>query len=376
MLHLRRIVSSESWVPEIDGLRFVAILAVMLFHCSGESLHRGPRPLHVGGPLLQAIAAGDRGVWLFFVLSGFVLARPFYHQHVLGGRRVGLARYYLRRITRLEPPFLLCLAIYFVAWTRTSAMPLGLLVRHTAASAFYLHNLLLHGPPIPAFVTWSLEIEVQFYLVAPLLGQLFRIRPQGLRRSLLVALMLAGCLWSGFAPHARNFVFAGFFASGYLLAEIFDDPALPFRRNAQPEFRWDVLGLLCWLPIFLLPYSTALRGLLPLLIVPAYLLVFRGRVSRWLFSHPLLTSVGGMCYSLYLLHPLVMAVAFRAVRHVSLGRDAATWSAQVLLLLAAILPAGLCYFVLIERPCMRKDWPRDLVAWMLARSNRPARQAA
>src|ERR1700751_4299508 len=94
MLNLRRIVSSESWVPEIDGLRFVAILVVLLFHCQAEVLSRGVQGLSLDWPRYRYLWNNfDRGVLLFFVISGFVLARPFYQQYRLGKRRGVLSQY-------------------------------------------------------------------------------------------------------------------------------------------------------------------------------------------------------------------------------------------------------------------------------------------
>ena len=365
MLNLRRIVSSESWVPEIDGLRFVAILAVLLFHCQGEVVSRGVQHLSLDWPRYAYLWNNfDRGVLLFFVISGFVLARPFYQQYRLGKRRVVLSQYFLRRLTRLEPPYLICLAIYFTAGLVVHTEPVWLL-RHTLVSALYLHNLIYPKMfPVPNFVTWSLEVEVQFYILAPLLGQVFRIERRWLRRAVLLGLTLAGCIWSSLHTHppVTILTFAGFFPAGFLLADLFDDPDRTFAATAPTSFAWDALGLLFWMTIFLLPPSLFIRGYLPFLIVPAYLTAFRGTVSRWLFRTPLLTTIGGMCYSLYLLHPLVMSVAFRKVKFLRIGGDATIFVLQTVLLLISILAVGLVYFVLIERPCMNKRWPQELAA--------------
>jgi len=364
MLRLRRIISSESWVPEIDGLRFVAIMAVLLFHCQGEVLSRGAHPLVVHWPHYLYVSTNlDRGVALFFVISGFVLARPFYQQHRLGKRKVLLGQYFLRRLTRLEPPYLLSLAIYFVAFATLPGIDRGMLLRHTTASAFYVHNVVYAGGfVIPNFVTWSLEVEVQFYLLAPLLGNVFRIEQRGLRRATLLALVVAGCVWSGFhtQPPITILTYAGFFPAGFLLADLFDDPDGMFVPTRVTSVVWDVVGLALWATVFLLPESNVIRSYLPLMIVPLYLTVFRGTVQRWLFRQPLLTTLGGMCYSLYLLHPLVMSVAFRKVQNVRVSSVAASFWLQVGLLIAAGLVAGTVFFVLVERPCMRKRWPQEL----------------
>ena len=111
-MQLRRITSSGSWVPQIDGLRFVAIVSVLLFHIAGQMAERSGHAVAIQpryGLLTLLIGNGDRGVLLFFVISGTILARPFLRQHRLGGKRVAIGAYYLRRVTRLEPPYILCL---------------------------------------------------------------------------------------------------------------------------------------------------------------------------------------------------------------------------------------------------------------------------
>lgn len=355
MLQFRRIISSESWVPEIDGLRFIAILSVLLFHIAGEVTERGPHPVSAPAYLGPLIGNGDRGVALFFVISGFVLARPFFQQHRRSGRPVRLPYYFLRRLTRLEPPFLLSLALYFIAFATLHA-PLRALTIHTLVSAAYLHNVVFPDlSPFPNYVTWSLEVEVQFYILAPLLGQLYRMPNTLLRQSLWAALTLAGCLWS--ALHSARpitlLTYAGFFPAGFLLADIFECSPTTQQRGHE-RYLWDIVGLAGWATLFLLPQSLFLRGFLPVLIVPLYLTAFHGRLSRALFRLPLLTAIGGMCYSLYLLHPLVISSTFRLIKRLSFTSNLTTFLLQGALLLVATLAIGSLYFVLVERPFMKK----------------------
>lgn len=73
-MQLRRITTHGNWIPEIDGLRFVAIAATILSHILGESLYRGTLPPHTQADVLAIIDRGGRGVQLFFAISGFILA--------------------------------------------------------------------------------------------------------------------------------------------------------------------------------------------------------------------------------------------------------------------------------------------------------------
>lgn len=113
-------MSGGTWVPQIDGLRFVAIVSVVLFHVMGQLLARTGHFIAIQpryALLAELVGNGDRGVLLFFVISGYILARPFLRQYRLGGKRVSVGAYYLRRVTRLEPPYVLSLLLYaFAIW--------------------------------------------------------------------------------------------------------------------------------------------------------------------------------------------------------------------------------------------------------------------
>src|SRR5208337_4694349 len=77
---VRRVTRDGRWIPEIDGLRFVAIMSVLLYHMFGELENRSGRIIPVEprySGLFWPISNGNCGVSLFFIISGFVLALPF-----------------------------------------------------------------------------------------------------------------------------------------------------------------------------------------------------------------------------------------------------------------------------------------------------------
>src|SRR5580658_2370258 len=95
----RRITSSVKYVPEIDGIRFVAILAVFIFHLAGDILRHSPpgyRDQLASNWVFWTTQRLNIGVQMFFVLSGFVLALPFATHYLRSGPPVSLKRYYLR----------------------------------------------------------------------------------------------------------------------------------------------------------------------------------------------------------------------------------------------------------------------------------------
>ena len=82
---LRRITTSGGYIPEIDGLRFVAILVVVLYHVPIQIAIRSQEEV-ASNPFWQLIGKGSRGVELFFLISGFILGLPF-AAHLLKGKK-------------------------------------------------------------------------------------------------------------------------------------------------------------------------------------------------------------------------------------------------------------------------------------------------
>jgi peptidoglycan/LPS O-acetylase OafA/YrhL len=188
-----RATSSGAFIAEIDGLRFIAIVAVVAFHLGGRYFERPARPFwEPGGDIAGwVVYTGFFGVQLFFVISGFVLALPFAQAQLAGGRPVELKKYFWRRITRLQPPYMISLVLFLIVALINNygkvAADIGKYLEHLVAHAFYLHGA-FYGPlDTPGYfalnhVTWSLEVEVQFYIIAPLLAMVYRVHDNAKRR--------------------------------------------------------------------------------------------------------------------------------------------------------------------------------------------------
>jgi peptidoglycan/LPS O-acetylase OafA/YrhL len=380
----RRVTSDGTYIPEIDGLRFIAILSVVFLHCYSEFLSRMPTgttppksglgntPFPPGMDnehgLLRLLWHGGYGVGVFFAISGFILAWPFAKQHLQGGRRVDLGFYFLRRLTRLEPPYIGLLLIRSILLFAAGAHSIHFILVHLIASVFYVHNIAFGIASRIEAASWSLEIEIQFYCLAPFLTQIYRIPQAWLRRGLLIS-MIAGAapLQRAFLPgwygpdNAGAFILSilsciQFFLVGLLVADLYVDG----WERIQQTWLWDLVCVPLWILMFWLqPHSFRfLAGLiLPIVFVGA----FKGRVVPTILRNPVITTVGGMCYSIYLTHrTTVFAMqAILARFHLHFF----TWLAASLLVVApASIAVGAIYFRLIERPCMDPRWPRKLIA--------------
>jgi peptidoglycan/LPS O-acetylase OafA/YrhL len=356
LFNLRRITSSGNWIPEIDGLRFIAIASVLVAHILTDTYHRTDKlfPQESLRLLVNKFGnCGSRGVSLFFAISGFILAQPFLRQHLHKGRAVSIRGYFKRRLTRLEPPYILSLLAYTLALALAHA-PVS--VRGLLAQAVYVHNWT--DLPTVNFVTWSLEVEVQFYILAPLLGLLYVIRSRGMRRGIMVGLTLGSMYLvpqsrlSGNLPGQLQF-----FMVGFLLADI-----RAMRAESSTSYGWDIAGFISLVEMFILP-AGRVAYVLPVLILLLCLSAFNGPIIRQALRIEWIAVTGGMCYSFYLMHMLVISTALRFTGGL------ADPSSFLLTLLIQFVILGACvyvvctaYYVFIERPCMDPKWPRKLRA--------------
>ncbi len=323
----RRAVTRTGYRPEIDGLRGLAVLAVILFHA--------------GVPWL---GGGYLGVDIFFVISGYLITGLILRGQAEGG--FSLRRFYLRRIRRILPALLLTMALatpFALAFMLPDQLQnFGQSLVATAAMA---NNVLLlatggyWAAPAefkPLMHTWSLGVEEQFYLLLPPLMALL-LRRAG-PRALVWALALAGLAslalahyWSQAAPRI-DFVLlpsrVGELAAGGLVAAFEHERGRPAGR-ASESLAWVGLALmLASLALFgAADAPPSLRTAIPVLGCALFLAAARaGRgVGRWL-ALPL-AGIGLISYSAYLFHQPV----FGFVRLMS-------WREPGPLLLIALVP--------------------------------------
>jgi len=366
---LSRETSSGHFIPEMDGLRFVAIAMVVLFHLNGylaakATLHQYASVI-TSDWLFQIGGVGLRGVELFFVISGFILGLPFAAHHIKGAPPVNLRKYYLRRLTRLEPPYFVTLFVLFAfaLWVQ-KASP-AILYPHLVASLGYMHNLIYGVPSAVVGVAWSLEIEIQFYLLVPLLALLFAVKNQWLRRLSVLGLILGMLfLQAVFLQHSPRLslsilAYLQFFLIGLLLADVF---LTDWKDSPVHSLYWDLVAFAGWPLLFIVLRSHRLTiWLFPYLIFILYCAAFRGLLMNRLFSSPWATTIGGMCYSIYLIHYELISGIGRYTRRISEGFP--YWMHLLIQFVLIGLPVvGICglYFLILEKPCMRRDWPQRL----------------
>lgn len=185
----KRLSGDKRYMPGLDGLRALSVLAVIAYHLN-----------------FKWASGGLLGVGIFFVLSGYLITDQIVTQWKQN-RRIDLKEFWIRRARRLLPAMFAMLAFVALWLALFDSSRLKALQGDFISVSLYFHNwwLIFHdvsyfesfGPPSPIGHLWSLAIEEQFYVIWPVvLILLFRIVPQ---RGKIVLLLLAGAAVSALA---------------------------------------------------------------------------------------------------------------------------------------------------------------------------------
>jgi peptidoglycan/LPS O-acetylase OafA/YrhL len=369
---LSRVTSSGTFITEVDGLRFVAVVGVMVMHelsfyvatvqpFGADNLTHDYVSLLKRDALIRFVRQGEFGVSLFFLISGFVLALPFAKASLESAPRPSLKAYYLRRLTRLEPTYVISLIVCSV-YVLPTKITWDDFVPHFLAALFYSNSIVYGQFSAINGVIWSLEVEIHFYLIAPAVATIFAVRRRLPRRAALLALVVLFALFAQFVVWpTRDFTirhsllnYLQYFLAGYLLADLY----LERGADAPTSLRNDSLTLVAGAAIFAILWDyPRCVFLLPLFAMQFCWGVFTGTVSRAVMRWTPVYLVGGMCYTIYLYHSLLINIlAPQVIRLSSPGRP----FKLDFLLFAAVLTApvlAICavLFVVAERPFMR-NW--------------------
>jgi len=372
---LSRVTSGGRVIAEVDGLRFLAIFPVVIQHLS-ERLERNVSFTFQPGSEFEfthyLTNRGFIGVYIFFVISGFILGMPFAAYFLRGGKKVSIKTYFIRRLTRLEPPYIIVLSLITVSLVVMGYYSWSEIWPHFIASVFYLHSIIFHSwsyinPPV-----WTLEIEVQFYILAPFLAMLlFSIKPKILRRICLISFIFLIVLLQQYfrIPHQYTILtilaHIHFFLIGFLLVDIYlTDWDQGIKR--KPHFNYlAILSFAAAIMLWSWDHFLINRILFSFALFVLVYSVFRSTWINRFVTLPWITAIGGMCYTIYLIHlPLIeLFIRFSKTIHVT-DFFTINFLIQLCLLTPILLTASIIFYLLIEKPCMHKDWPQQLKVYL------------
>jgi peptidoglycan/LPS O-acetylase OafA/YrhL len=335
--------------PDVDGLRAVAIVPVVLYHAD-----------------IVPFTGGYVGVDVFFVISGYLITT-----FILGkidAKNFSLRNFYLRRIRRIFPALFLmmavCAAIGWQLLTPRDLKRLGESIFTTTLFSsnvqFWLQSGYFRGAveQRPLLHTWSLGVEEQFYLVFPifllLLCRYFRRWLIGIVASLCVLSFVLNALT---VKEYSNFAF---FLTPPRIWELFIGALLAMGalrppRNAPGREAVAFVGVaLIGYAVFRFSKETTFPGFAALLpTFGAAAIIWAGTggnstVTRAL-SHPLAVLTGKISYSFYLWHfPLLAFGSYVVVNGLSVS------TRLVLILLSAVL--AIASWLWVEQPVRQGNW--------------------
>lgn len=372
---LSRKTSSNSFIPEIDGLRFFAIITVVLFHLNtalskeiGIGLS-GAFEAMGGEKNLFSMAwwwvRFDLGVKVFFAISGFVLAMPFLRYYLgKSDKKVDIKAYFTRRLIRLEPPFIISLLIFYLVHVFILNEEWLSYLKHLVAGLIYGH-ILIYGEANPINpVSWSLETEAQFYLIVPLLFTLiYRWNSTWMRVivfSSLVGLSIFAkheLIWNA---HWNRSILSYFvnFSVGIVVAWVYVQHTNWIKKKGLIA---DMLGLMAAMGMFYFYKPQHYYENILFFNVCIFIFMvtaFKGVLFNWVFTRTWIYVIGGMCYSIYLLH---YAFFHFSVKYSIdwFWQEELTYSnnltLQVILNVTMVFIVSAVFFLSVEKPFMSRN---------------------
>lgn len=342
--------------PDLDGLRAIAIVPVVLFHA-----------------FPQVFQGGFIGVDIFFVISGYLITKIIADE--LSEGRFSLARFYARRINRIFPALTLSLiTVGILGWTFLFPHEFIQLGRHILACTGFFENFLLlkevsyferAAETKPLLHIWSLAVEEQYYLLWPLLlilAKRIQLNPIWLATSIgLLSFLLNVIITSSGAEKAFFWPWtrAWELMSGALIGLA---PERLISKHYRSRHTLSVCGLLFLIAGFLLINdSRAFPGFWALLpTIGASLLIAsssEGWVNAQLLGRSLMIFIGKISYPLYLWHwPLFSYL------YIIEGKDTSIELRMTMVAAALILAIATTFWV--ERP-VRSRTGHYWITWSL-----------
>lgn len=375
--------AGERRSARVESLRALAALAVFVGHAFELSFGNQPGLFSLDSSTKdQLLIGGGLGVFLFFTLSGYLLFLPFLRAQLGTRKRVELKDYARNRVLRILPLYVVVITVLSVVrpfegqgsdWWRFM---------------LFVQNYSGESITLPNSAVWSLQVEMHYYLVLPLIAfALALVARHSLALTAGVLVLAGGASYKlrahGIETHDSLGVLYGLyslpglmylFISGMLLAvvKVWTERARPAWMS-QPVVGWSAVWFGAGLGLYALMATHDIKTaqlfqarLLPvagfLVVGSAVLPLVSGLQNRALEWRPL-AAVGVASYSLYLWHvPIIQVFTGTHVRVVN-GQlayfgDGMSFKLTLLLAIVIVAPVTAASYLGIERPFLRlrKRW--------------------
>ena len=354
---------SLKYRSDIDGLRALAVLGVVIYHA-----------------FPKVLPGGFSGVDIFFVISGYLISGILYKGHRAGGFSFG--EFYARRIRRLFPALITMLVVVMgYGWVVMLPDEFAQVGKHVAAGSVFIQNVVywkesgyfdVAANLKPLLHLWSLAVEEQFYIFFPILLVVLWRKPRVLVPAMWILMVVTFVV--NVVMSVQNGA-SDFFLTPYRAWEFLGGSLLAWwhydrgHEEEVPAYRevmaWSGAVMLVG-GMMLLGKEQAYPGWRALFPVGGTLLVMEaGRgawVNRKVLSHPAVVWVGLISYPLYLFH-------WPALSFVHIVKGEAPKAGYVWAALAVTLLLTIATYYLVEKPLRhnRSRWVLPaLVAAFLA----------
>lgn len=333
-------MSAISYRPDIDGLRAVAVLPVILFHCDERIL-----------------PGGFLGVDVFFVISGFLITSIMLRE--LADGTFSLKQFWARRIRRILPNLLIVsIATMAVTWVFVFKGDHTAIARQVTAALFSFANIyFLYGAGnywgqealhAPFLHTWSLSVEEQFYLLLPPLTKAIHrlARPALIWVLLTLVVASLGLFIYGMRHHPIATFYllptrAWEIGAGAVLACVMDSPRFRFPHRYLAN-ALVVIGLATIGWAYLVSSSLSLNSLLVVVGSCFVIAAGGGAVAKLLLENVAAVGIGKLSYGLYIWHWPILVF----------GEEIGVGSQKLLLVAITFIAAALTFFML-ENPARK-----------------------
>ena len=334
----------STYRKDIDGLRGLAVIAVLLYHG------------------YWVIEAGHLGVDVFFVISGHLIIGQLNVQITNGS--FSFLAFWDRRIRRLVPTtFLTILATYIIGYFVLYPSDLKQMYESGAYAALFTSNFYFWSSQdyfssdsllVPLLHTWSLGVEEQFYIFAPVFTY-FILKYVPYKQIsiylILIFLSLAIYLIANYFEKSYGFYILGFRAweilvGGWIFLYQKKYDQLSERNYSQPlsfllviillfvlfsPFKFDFYN---WLP--------SIQGLMNLIVVLLTSLIIFNQFNNIILNNFFINHIGKSSFSIYMVHYPILALYYYKNANIS--------QPAPILLVIGILVVGFCLYYYFERP--------------------------
>lgn len=359
-------------VQELEGLRFLAIVPVVIQHC----VERWYRSAYTPGisafsdALINYCLGGGVGVYLFYAISGFILPLPFAIKRLNNQPMGSLKTYFMRRLTRLEPPYILVMLLLAIAALLLHKMSTGETMAYFFTGITYSSTLVFKHFNLLNPVIWSLEVEIQFYIIAPFITYLifgikdFTNRNLVITGSILVVIFIQEQTGISNGLNVLRYTILGqlqYFLAGILMVNLYLQQKLQPGKHSR---WWDLAATAAIFSMIAFRWVTGYGKTVLFVFILCVLFIgaFRSGAFNRFIKRPWIMAIGGMCYSIYLLHLAVAQASIELLlKIVPDAKNSLLWfSMYALFFVVCLLLTVPVFYLLIEKPCMDHSWPARL----------------